>query len=332
MLPYRIIGNPGPEDQGGGNGGGGNYIPPSFKWRVFHADHLGTPRIVTDATGNVVSEHAYLPFGEEIPPSSHNSVLNSSNNSHRFTGHERDSETGLDYMMARYYQATLGRFLSVDPGESVRQENGQSWNRYAYVNNNPVGSTDPDGRCEYNQTNPPEPPDIGQQVISAVVNAPAILNDANVMATGKNLDGSSESVGSRLLSTARVIVAGLALALGGEEGVVAKAGESAEAGGSAAPKRGTPAQSLDNPSSLVGASESEVRNLTPGWKESSSKSGGGTRIANPEKRGEQVRMMPGNKRDPNPTKQGPYLRVSKDGKRSDPIPMKGNPVLKDKKN
>jgi uncharacterized protein RhaS with RHS repeats len=49
-------------------------------------------------------------------------------------------------MMARYYEANLGRFLSSDPdAKSVRPEDPQSWNRYAYVRNNPINYIDPDG-------------------------------------------------------------------------------------------------------------------------------------------------------------------------------------------
>jgi RHS repeat-associated protein len=67
----------------------------------------------------------------------------------RFTGSERDGETGLDYMQARYYAGAQGRFTSVDPGnfQAMRDlRDPQSWNAYAYVNNNPLGRTDPDGR------------------------------------------------------------------------------------------------------------------------------------------------------------------------------------------
>jgi RHS repeat-associated protein len=50
-------------------------------------------------------------------------------------------------MHARYYSPTVGRFVSVDPvlGDPARP---QTWNRYAYVHNNPINLTDPDGRCE----------------------------------------------------------------------------------------------------------------------------------------------------------------------------------------
>ena len=48
--------------------------------------------------GEIVSRHKYLPFGKE-----YNVVTGTEVNSHKFTGHERDAETGLDYMFARYY-------------------------------------------------------------------------------------------------------------------------------------------------------------------------------------------------------------------------------------
>jgi RHS repeat-associated protein len=52
----------------------------------------------------------------------------------------------LDFMHARYDMATLGRFLSIDPVIGNRDQ-PQSWNRYAYVQNNPINRTDPTGKC-----------------------------------------------------------------------------------------------------------------------------------------------------------------------------------------
>ncbi len=64
----------------------------------------------------------------------------------RFTGKERDQESGLDYFGARYYGSALGRFTSVDPDpDNMDVTNPQSFNRYAYVWNNPLANTDPDG-------------------------------------------------------------------------------------------------------------------------------------------------------------------------------------------
>ena len=69
---------------------------------------------------------------------------------HRFTGKERDPESDLDYFLARYYSGPMGRFLSVDP-ENAGADPAfpQTWNAYAYVNNNPLKLVDPDGRVVF---------------------------------------------------------------------------------------------------------------------------------------------------------------------------------------
>ncbi len=68
-----------------------------------------------------------------------------------FTGKERDAETGLDYLMARYFSSAQGRFTSPDPLlASARLTDPQTWNSYAYVRNNPVNMVDPDGRLDIN--------------------------------------------------------------------------------------------------------------------------------------------------------------------------------------
>jgi RHS repeat-associated protein len=69
----------------------------------------------------------------------------------KFTGKERDTladgtPNGLDYFGARYFSAAQGRFTSPDPlMASGKASNPQSWNRYAYVFNNPLRHVDPDG-------------------------------------------------------------------------------------------------------------------------------------------------------------------------------------------
>src|SRR5207249_8874003 len=66
----------------------------------------------------------------------------------RFTGKERDAETGLDYFGARYYGSKIGRFTTTDPVYTWRENlvDPQRWNRYAYGRNNPLRFVDPDGR------------------------------------------------------------------------------------------------------------------------------------------------------------------------------------------
>jgi RHS repeat-associated protein len=96
--------------------------------------------VITDNAGTVVSTHDYYPFGEVMKGFA-------SFNTHQFTGHERDSESGMDYMLARYYEGTLGRFLSVDPvmmaTRAIRRP--ARWNRYTYVLDNPLKFVDPNG-------------------------------------------------------------------------------------------------------------------------------------------------------------------------------------------
>jgi RHS repeat-associated protein len=70
----------------------------------------------------------------------------------RFTGKERDSESGNDYFGARYYASSMGRMLSPDPSGAAFSDpsSPQSWNMYSYVQNNPLNAVDPDGLdCVY---------------------------------------------------------------------------------------------------------------------------------------------------------------------------------------
>ncbi len=114
--------------------------------RHFHLDHLGTPRLITRASGYPAGYHVYYPFGEEA------TAFNQDPERMKFTGHERDlaSPTGagddLDYMHARHCSPVTGRFHSVDPAmESADPFTPQSWNRYNYVQGNPLVYTDPTG-------------------------------------------------------------------------------------------------------------------------------------------------------------------------------------------
>ena len=64
----------------------------------------------------------------------------------RFTGKERDTESGLDYFGARYFSGPQGRFSSLDPSlKSANVDRPQTWNRYVYAYNTPLRYVDPDG-------------------------------------------------------------------------------------------------------------------------------------------------------------------------------------------
>jgi RHS repeat-associated protein len=114
--------------------------------RHYHVDHLGTPRLITNGVGYPVAYHVYYPFGEEA------TAFNQDRERMKFTGHERDlanlagAGDDLDYMHARHCSPVTGRFLSVDPaGESFDPMAPQSWNRYSYVQGNPLKFVDPSG-------------------------------------------------------------------------------------------------------------------------------------------------------------------------------------------
>ncbi len=69
-----------------------------------HHDHLGSTRLLTAVNQSVYDSVDYLPFGEQI--------AGATGTSHKFTGYERDSETGLDYAFARHMGSSLGRFIA----------------------------------------------------------------------------------------------------------------------------------------------------------------------------------------------------------------------------
>ncbi len=122
----------------------------------FVADHLGSTSVELASGGWPVWQTEYTPFGQEIqnnnptPPQ----LATGASTPFKFTGKERDQESGLDYFGARYYGSNMGRWMSPDwsndpdavPYASL--ENPQSLNLYAYVRNNPLSHNDPDGHHE----------------------------------------------------------------------------------------------------------------------------------------------------------------------------------------
>jgi RHS repeat-associated protein len=100
--------------------------------------------MVVNSSGTPEEESDFSPFGTEYV------VAGPGANQYKFTGKERDTESGLDDMGARYYSAGFGRFLSADPLlSSGRPGYPQSWNRYAYTLDNPLRYVDPTGLYEW---------------------------------------------------------------------------------------------------------------------------------------------------------------------------------------
>jgi RHS repeat-associated protein len=102
-------------------------------------DHLGSTRLMTGVNQSVYDTMDYQPYGEQI--------AGDTGTTHKFTGKERDAETGDDYFGARYYGSTIGRFMQADPFTvtSGRIIDPQQLNLYSYVRNGPLKYVDPTG-------------------------------------------------------------------------------------------------------------------------------------------------------------------------------------------
>jgi len=113
------------------------------KYYYYTPDQINSTRIVTNDSGAVVYAAAHDPFGgvQKTWTSSYDPVL-------KFSGKERDAESGLDYFGARYYDKTQYRFISVDPvmAKNDAIDDPQLWNLYSYCRNNPITFLDPNGK------------------------------------------------------------------------------------------------------------------------------------------------------------------------------------------
>jgi RHS repeat-associated protein len=120
---------------------------PANTVHYYLSDHLTSTSEVVSSSGVIEEESDYSPFGTEVV------VTGPGVNHYKFTGKERDLESGLDYFGARYYSNALGRWLTPDwsakPAAVPYAVLGdpQSLNLYSYVGNIPTTGIDPDGHC-----------------------------------------------------------------------------------------------------------------------------------------------------------------------------------------
>ncbi|MDQ6788071.1 MAG: FG-GAP-like repeat-containing protein [Acidobacteriota bacterium] len=140
--------------------------------RYQYGNHLGSATLETDDAGNVISYEEYHPFGT----SSYRVAKSGTDLSlkrYRFSGKERDDETGFYYFGARYYAAWLGRWTSSDPAGFVR-----GFNLFKYCSNNPIVFHDPNGMedrtyqlgAEYNSDIHTNTPEARQRLATALTN------------------------------------------------------------------------------------------------------------------------------------------------------------------
>jgi RHS repeat-associated protein len=126
----------------------------SVVWAL--ADNLGTVRDVVDGGGVVLNHVTFDSYGRVIAQT--NPAVDFR---YGFTGREQDSETGLDYYRARYYDSNVGRFISEDP---IGFNAGDA-NLYRYVGNSPTNFIDPSGNVgnNINQLNGVDPNCLAQK-------------------------------------------------------------------------------------------------------------------------------------------------------------------------
>ncbi|WP_035647620.1 RHS repeat-associated core domain-containing protein [Bradyrhizobium sp. ORS 285] len=170
-------------DAGTPPGGANGIALPGTAYVI--ADHRRCTRLVTAADGSVQTRYGYLPFGAVATVSGPDATR------HTFCGRERDAETGLYAYGARYYDASLGRFVSSDDQLSAGLLVRDTFNSYAFAINDPLSLFDPDGHSVWDEIK-----SIGSAFVMGVVDAGLIVGGIAVLTlTG----GAANVVGSTLL-------------------------------------------------------------------------------------------------------------------------------------
>ncbi|PJN87670.1 DNRLRE domain-containing protein [Bacillus sp. mrc49] len=117
----------------------GTFVSDTY---YYHYNPRGDVVALTDKSGKIVGSYSYDSWGNPIESKRTGIALE---NPFRYAGYQFDEETGLYYLMARYYQPTHGVFLSLDP-DPGDEDDILTQNGYTYANNNPVMMVDPDGK------------------------------------------------------------------------------------------------------------------------------------------------------------------------------------------
>ncbi len=117
-----------------------------YQYEVLHGDAQGSTAAVTNGSGQLVAHYLHDAWGKqsEILAGSASQLLTASAGRRGYTGHEHVADLGIIHMNGRIYDATLARFMQADPFVQA-PEYSQSYNRFAYVFNNPMSYTDPSG-------------------------------------------------------------------------------------------------------------------------------------------------------------------------------------------
>ncbi|MBI2682254.1 MAG: RHS repeat-associated core domain-containing protein [Acidobacteriales bacterium] len=164
----------------------------------YFSDHLGSADVVTDSAGVIKEESDYYPYGGERVLTD---LLPKQN--YKFTGKERDTESGLDYFGARYYGSRMGRWMSPDEysGGPIQFDSKsskareplpyaqislpQSLNKYSYVWNNALVYVDPNGHetlkpCEWSPCKEPPSASASLEDVHTTLDVAGIADPSGV--------------------------------------------------------------------------------------------------------------------------------------------------------
>lgn len=220
---------------GGANSGGqGQYfylptangpmpIAAEIDGRIYaiHADHLNTPRRLTQADGQTAWQWAYSAYGDEAPTLGANRFTDATTSpttgstsippvrfNLRYPGQTFDEETGLHYNYFRSYDPKTGRYTQGDP---IGLEGG--WNRFAYVEGNPLGLIDPEGKQsqgnpfeQFIPPNPYAPPPLPNPIDRCVIKCTAKKVVSSLVVAGAIGGAGYAAVAAGLIPVGAVII------------------------------------------------------------------------------------------------------------------------------
>jgi len=155
---------PEPSPIGGTQGG--------FSYEYYLTDHLGNTRVVFNENNQVLQTNSYYPFGMNIESLTTNNQTLSPKNLYLYNGKELQTDFGLDLLDygARFYDAQIGRFHTIDP----MAENYSNQSPYLYAVNNPISFIDKNGENAW------EPVGNGKWKAQDGDGAESLADDANI--------------------------------------------------------------------------------------------------------------------------------------------------------
>lgn len=183
----------------------------------FMKDIQGSVTAITDSNGVVKQRYRYSSFGKviKIDDDSGNSIILDRfiDNQFAYTGREYDTESGMYYYRARYFDPTIGRFLQQDPDPGKVEKPISFVNKYIYADNSPIMMRDPSGRSS-----------IWGWVMAAMapITSLILMNTTNFFQS--NFDFTAGDIKAVNFAAVTVAIIGLSIITGGAAGAAVGGG------------------------------------------------------------------------------------------------------------